>query len=309
MPRSEIPNFERVRHVVSYSFFSAIAFNSRLEALFHYGIWSKPDDELQNVLFEIEIDSRLKSRSYANLSYFEFHVLFMIGTQFKVISVSYESENVWIVSLKLMHDDDDDNTMRDHIDIESPSERKMLKNCVSALSYRICMAPLEQITIIFSELINLFPSEMWLSAAEIHCYGLYQERVEENYAAAISTYYKVIEIWLEYEKDDELKTLIDIGKTYSDIGRCYMMMDDQSAANKNFDLSVKTYTSALEKTATNYDQMKVNEKIVEIYKHKIKINNDVNENSSYVSLALKCEAQHLEYMLKYYTSYNLKIGE
>jgi hypothetical protein len=59
-------------------------------------------DQYQSILFEIEIDTRYKCRSYANISHLsqfpdESEILFTIGTQFRIIDSIYDyDENLWI---------------------------------------------------------------------------------------------------------------------------------------------------------------------------------------------------------------------
>ncbi|CAF4531974.1 unnamed protein product, partial [Rotaria magnacalcarata] len=196
-------DYDTASSIVNNSFFSATT-NRDLALL--YTNQSQPDDEIQCVLFEIEIDARLKSRSYADitaLSNFpdESEILFMITTYFEIEpdDVKYDDDKkIWIVKLKLANDDH----VKDDREFESESS-----------DVRIT---------IFNELINLYPLEKWLFDVKDYYLGRYPEKhIEEIYVSALSTRSEVLTMWFEYINDAELNCYVDVGKIYKGIGDCY----------------------------------------------------------------------------------------
>ncbi|CAF0888665.1 unnamed protein product, partial [Didymodactylos carnosus] len=121
-----------------------------------------PDEQRLGVLFEIELDVRLKSRPYAgitHLSYFNEESEILLGIRYvsELREVSHdESEKVWICILKLINDFD----INDKKEYESTSERPTLKTCVSLLleEFRTAL-DIEEETKILHMLIQYFPQK------------------------------------------------------------------------------------------------------------------------------------------------------
>jgi len=94
MLRSEIENIgEWAGSLVVNSYFSTTLDRSYAVMLLNPSL--KYYDQYQSILFEIEIDTRYKCRSYANISHLsqfpdESEILFTIGTQFRIIDMKNE---------------------------------------------------------------------------------------------------------------------------------------------------------------------------------------------------------------------------
>ncbi|CAF4271617.1 unnamed protein product [Rotaria magnacalcarata] len=278
-------DYDTASSIVNNSFFSATT-NRDLALL--YTNQSQPDDEIQCVLFEIEIDARLKSRSYADitaLSNFpdESEILFMITTYFEIEpdDVKYDDDKkIWIVKLKLANDDH----VKDDREFESESS-----------DVRIT---------IFNELINLYPLEKWLFDVKDYYLGRYPEKhIEEIYVSALSTRSEVLTMWFEYINDAELNCYVDVGKIYKGIGDCYPdELDDKNAARKHYDLAIEYFQEAIEHTATDYEKIEIFDLLSDVYKSKMEISNDKEERIHNCSLVIHYVQLSIEKLLVHRSS-------
>ncbi|CAF3331652.1 unnamed protein product, partial [Rotaria sp. Silwood2] len=300
-------DYDTASSIVNNSFFSATT-NRDLALL--YTNQSQPDDEIQCVLFEIEIetDARLTSRPYADiaaLSNFpeESEILFMIATYFEIEPDDFkydDDKKIWIVKLKLA----DDDHVKDDREFESASKRKTLKNCVSIFEDVLYKESSDVRITIFNELINLYPLEKWLSDMKDYYLGRYPEKhIEEIYASVLSTRSDVLTMWFEYINDTELNCYVDIGKIYKGIGDCYPEeLDDENAATKHYDLAIKYFQSAIENTATDYEKIEIFDLLSDVYRSKMEISNDENEQIQNCLLAIHNMQLSIENLLVHRSS-------
>jgi tetratricopeptide (TPR) repeat protein len=215
---------EGYKWIVNNSFFST-SLDRSVALSFLNRTLSPNNSEFQNVLFEIEIDVRQPSpRPYAGVSHLsefanETEIIFMYGTEFKRGNAFYDdNENIWIVKLELIHNKGD-------IDLKSAKRRKTLCECIQLLPSHIWMAPLEDQEIIFNELIHLYPSQRWLTAAKLSFLAQRQ-----SFNTALSNYEQAFKILIEYTNDHELKDTISIYHIIRDIAdwcRYKLKIDNQ----------------------------------------------------------------------------------
>ncbi|CAF1684212.1 unnamed protein product, partial [Adineta ricciae] len=100
-----------------------------------------PDNDIQSVLFQINVDMKTKSRPFANiahLSYFdsESEILFMVGTWFEIREngVYYnKNEHIWIIELELFKREINNVGYED--DLKSSDFRVNLRRCITLLPY------------------------------------------------------------------------------------------------------------------------------------------------------------------------------
>ncbi|CAF1377734.1 unnamed protein product [Didymodactylos carnosus] len=308
--------------IVNSSFFSTSLDRSVSLSFLQSSTTSK---ELERVLFEIVIDVCQRSRPFADISHLSYfgnksEFLFMTGTQFMKErgDISYDkNEKIWIIKQKL----DYDNHIKHDKDFHGMTERRILKNCITALSYNLDEASPEDIDTIFNELIDLFSSEKWILATKFHSLGLRHQRTELNYTelndselnyiAALSNYDQALNIWLEYINDNELNCSFDIGQLHKLIGQIYQYyvdIQDKNRANKHYDLAISYYQSAIEKVATDYEQINIQSQISFVYKYRMEISNDENERIQNNLMAIKYRELTVQNMLKYYLSNDIEIG-
>ncbi|CAF3375458.1 unnamed protein product [Rotaria socialis] len=298
-------DYDTASSIVNNSFFSATT-NRDLALLFTNQ--SQPDDEIQCVLFEIEIDARLKSRSYADitaLSNFpdESEILFMITTYFEIEpdDVKYDDDKkIWIVKLNLANDDH----VKDDREFKSVSKRKTLKNCVSIFEDVLYKQSSDVRITIFNELINLYPLEKWLFDMKDYYLRRYPEKhIEEIYASVLSTRSEVLTMWFEYINDAELNCYVDVGKIYKGIGDCYPdELDDKNAATKHYDLAIEYFEAAIEHTATDYEKIQIFDLLSDVYKSKMEISNDEKEQIHNCSLVIHHVQLSIEKLLVHRSS-------
>ncbi|CAF0849017.1 unnamed protein product [Didymodactylos carnosus] len=302
MSRNEIQQLKYNGYILNNSFLST-TFERSLASVF-LNSSAEPEDEFQNILFEIEIDIREKSRPYAdisNLSQFanESEILFMIGTEFHIDDMSYdENEKTWIVRLKLTHDDDGDKKCNKNF--ESITKRTLM-DCVNLLDdYEITDAAVEEIDTIFNELIALFPSGKWILAAKFYRLAIKQNSVKKNYTVVLTNYHQALKIWREYINDDELNSFMDIGKIHSGIGHYYeYQLEIKSLSKKHYDLAIRYYQLAIEKTATDYEKKHIFNELSSLYGSKMKFSTDEIIRLKNGLMAIKYKELSFQIILKY----------
>lgn len=296
MSRSEIENIKgdpliilSKSILVNTSFFSTTL--DRPVALCFLNDQSCPNEDIQNVLFEIEVDLHKKScRPFANISHLshipdESEILFMIGTSFSVNTdeINYNSdEKLWTIKLTLA------STFKDYEpNLKITGHRSMLKNCINLFpkttSDCLCDISLNELEIIFQELFEMYPSEItWISAIQHHTLALYQQIHLNDYSFAMSKYNKSVELWLSYRNDEELNCCINIAEVYCDMAECcHFYMKDWITANKYYNSAIQFYHSALEQhTAMIDEKIKIYKQLACVYELKMEVNND-HKNHDY----------------------------
>lgn len=252
------------------------------------------DDQIQGVLFEIDLDLRLKSRPYAAISHLSYitdesEVLFVIGCVFKLYYIRYdENEKIWICKLKLINDFD----YNDVKEYESTSERRTLKTCVTVLLHDVKSTSFHQAIKIFDMLIQLFPLEKWISAAKFHFLLPKCIPRDEDHGIDIEQlqpYKKATEMWMEYVDDVEINCFVEIGNIHRRIASYYSYFDQETMAKEYYELAVVCYQCAIENTATEYEQMKINDLLAWVDRSDL-------ENTR---TAIEYKKLHLENMLCY----------
>ncbi|CAF0889740.1 unnamed protein product [Didymodactylos carnosus] len=276
------------------SFFST-SLNHNL-ASFYLNPSLQPDDELQSVLFEIDIDVREDSRPYANVSYLsefgqEEEVLFMIGTKFvSTKSILYaEKEKRWIFAVELADDY-----------FHSSTKIDTVKNYVKKHLRHMTDESVEDINSVFNGLVSFYPSERWILAVKFHSLANYYRGWKgKNYISAISNYCLALEVLLECICDDELNCTIEIGEIHNKIGWCYKYeLQDYNMAKKHYDLSISYYQSVIEKLTTEDEKIKFVNLLEDIYEMKMDISIDENEKLENGLMLIKYKEQNLDYLLK-----------
>ncbi len=173
--------------IVNNSLFSTTL--DRHYALIYRNLQTKPGDEIQNVLFEIEIDIEQKTRPFANISRIsefesESEILFMIGTCFIITSeaINYdERENIWIIKLQL-YPNPPIQTNED--DYKTSNKRVNLRRCMTSvpLTMRLGFN-----TTVLDDLCLMYPSEVdWMSAIRSNALGVYQYYKLNEHTMALS---------------------------------------------------------------------------------------------------------------------------
>ena len=180
------------------------------------------DNDLQSVLFEIQVDSRVTSRSYADvskLSHFsdESEVLFAIGTEFDIVDVNF-TDNIWTVNLRL-----NSYSFKFEEGINRLTGRRCFISCIDKLIHTFKSPSLEEIERIFNGLQRLFPLEKWILASKYHCEAEYHRRITRNCEVAALAYKHAINAWIECDLDNtaELNSCFHIGLIYGCIGSLF----------------------------------------------------------------------------------------
>ena len=291
--------------IINNSFFSASS--NRVVALMFLNSQVQSTDVLQNVVFEIEINTDKESSPYANISHLssmdsEDEVLFMIGTQFIRTDASYDTDiNAWIIKLSLTNNvkkkDDKDFT-------DIPFKRRLL-NCTTSIKNIDCQASFERdIQVIFDELIHLYPSEKWISAVHIASHGIYKsDRGQPKDLDVVSDYERALEIWHEHVNDGELNVYKQIAEIHSDLaGDCYEFdSKDNDLAKKHYDLAVNYYELALRKSLTNDETKEILHYLVVESDSRLDITQDAEEK---IQIGRKTRQYHelkLQHLLSYHS--------
>jgi len=269
--------------LVNKSFFSTTL--NRNTALIYVDPRAELSDNIQNILFEIEIDLNTKS-SYpftdiSHLSQFpmESEILFMIGTTFKINTneINFkEDENLWPIKLTLT------SSYRDYEpNLKTTGDKRALKDCINllpkvTLNYMNDIS-IDQLDIIFQELFVMYPCDIqWISAIQQRTLAIYQQIHVNNYESALLHYNDSVKLWSDYVDDEELNCLRNIAKNHFDMAMCYhFYLYDIIMANKHYDAAIQFYHLALERhTTTIHEKIKIYTQLSDVYDRKIDINND-----------------------------------
>ena len=284
---------------------------------------SSPDAEIQSILFEIEIDWDCASQPFADithLSYFpnEKEILFMITTEFSVECepssrrhvVYDENEKVWTVKLRL----------RDEIgkkyEAHPSSSRIYLKRQIGEQTVYLIEATLDEINVVFTNLLILYPSEKWILAIKNFCLARHERR-EKNYNQALQNYKHALQIWFEHISDNSLGCEMNIGDVFSSMSFCYVELNNKDLFTENVDLAISYYDKVIEKAEISNDrdeQMsiikidKVYHEYINLYKRKTNMADDINDKLKYRKIATIYREKELRLMLKCLSFNDTAIG-
>ncbi|CAF3430033.1 unnamed protein product [Rotaria socialis] len=285
---------------------------------------SMPDDELQSILFEIELNLAEKSFPYADISTIswfpsESETLLMPGLEFKMTenSIYYDLERkIWLAKLELVSDTIE--KVEDRM-LEGFGERRKMRYYIDLLMETLtefCSATAALIETVFNQLMQLFPREKWILAVKMSCLAQYNIDRDFNYTLALPNWDEALKYWLEYQDDEELNADIAIGRIYYDIGTIYYFhIKHTGKSRENFDLSIKHYQIAIKKGLTSSEQINIYEYLHEMYGKKFLISaietdthTDDDEMKEIQSMIIKYLELQLESMLKCYDINNKRIS-
>jgi hypothetical protein len=297
-----------VAWLVNNSFFST-TFDRDIALIFLNGTAPQSDDELQSVLFEIEVNTQIKSRPYCDISQLsQFHqeteFLFTFGNRFGKTQVFYdEDKHIYIAQLRLNYDF----YMKDDQEFLLNNQRKMLKKCLSLLESITEDMSVNSTNIIFNELIILYPSEKeWIMPLKM-CWLASKNIKEKDYTEALSNYNKALSIWHQFIDDEELNCFVDIGHTHQSLALYYQYdINDHTQAEKHYLEAIQYFKLALKKSTTNYERMKIYEKLSYLEKHRMKLPGyDPNDTE----MILQYEQLSIANMLEYYKDDCVQLGQ
>ncbi|CAF1101658.1 unnamed protein product [Adineta steineri] len=253
--RVEIKNLQKWEFISNNSFLSTTRQRSLATVFLNQS--AKLEDECQSILFEIQVDCRqlenIFAPPFADISTFsqfpeECEILFLNGTQFQIVEVVFSrTENFWIAKLEL--------TSNSHLgygyeydEILPITKKTILKKCLRRFPDRLNGMSLDDIDSIFTQLLNLYPTEKWLMAFKFWCIAGYYHRhlrTDKNYNVILKYYKVAIDILTEMNDDE---CLIDLGKLYEATGHCYYhFIGDTTEAQKHYHIAANYFESVIEK--------------------------------------------------------------
>ncbi|CAF1175118.1 unnamed protein product [Didymodactylos carnosus] len=303
-------NSVRADYIVVNSFFSTA--NDRSMALLMLDPLIKASDELQNVLFEIELDVRNESRPFANISHLsnftsENEVLLMAGIELQIVLVVFDDgSKAYIMESKL--NEDEIVTMDDSF--PDSTEKEVLKNCLDQVLKCHFLVDPEDLDIIFDGLRQIFPSDAgWFEAFKHQCLADYELVSEENAGSTFFHYKKAIEIYKNYLNNRDLNFAANIASIHYSVGSIYasQVYDRQSAAN-HYDLGIQCVTSSLRKTTKPKHLTELYKIIGDLYRSKPSNLNKKKSNENSLN-ANKYRQLQLQEMLKCYSPDHIKLAD
>lgn len=313
--------------IVNNSFLSTTC--DRSVAMMFLNSAAQLEDEIQSVLFEIEIDiNKRATHPYSDISSIsqfncESEVLFMINMEFRLeegIAVSYDgNEKVWIV--KLSPADDEGMTEELAYFEDMSSRRRLLKQSVgiligplnesdlSQVSSGLNDASLNEIDAVFDSLSSLFPQEKSLILGHrFHSVGKYYEDPRQsNYLLAMASYDEALKNWLKYINDDELNCYIDIVQIHIAMGRCYKNhVKDNDMTRQHFDLAIAYSQLAFANVnMTDYEKVKMFDQLYNLCKD-MELSGE-SEKLMYIEMAIEFENSCLVHLQNCYSLSDLRI--
>ncbi|CAF2137827.1 unnamed protein product [Rotaria magnacalcarata] len=246
--------------------------------------------QLEYVIFEIEVDTRLQTRPFADISHLsacsdESEILFMIGAWLLIerngVSYSYEdNKKIWTIKSTLTNDWQ----LKYEQYLEMTTQKEHLQKCLRRISLHIYHATPNDVEVAFNELLDLYPSERWILALKKESLGDNQSEISHNRSAALEYYQKALEIWSEYVNDDELNADYDIVRIYWKIATNNA---DSIMAMKYSDLAIVHSQPAFAKVSTNYERYRLHGWMAVIYKEKANISTGDSEKSENLLATIK----------------------
>ena len=288
----------RTKTIVNTSLFST-SINRDVPLLFLSNATHTP--ELEYVIFEIDIDTRLQTRPFADISHLsacsdESEILFMIGTWLLIErnSVSYSYQNnkkIWTIKSTLT----DDWQLKYEQYLEMATPRETLQKCLRRISMHIYEAPANDLEVVFNELMDSYPSERWILAVKDESLGDNQKEISHNRSAAVADYQKALEIWSEYVNEDELNADYDIVRIYLKIGTDNA---DSAMTMKYCDLAIAHSRPAFAGVSTNYERYRLLGWMADIYEKKAGISTDDSEKLENFLAAIKYKELQLKSLIR-----------
>ncbi|UJR17816.1 hypothetical protein I4U23_004715 [Adineta vaga] len=291
---------------ITTSFFSTTL--DRTLATFLIESSSPRNDELQSILFEIELDCCFTTHPFghiASVSYFpnENEVLFMIGARFKVIECSHnEDTNLYVVKLKL----EDESSLKQKYDVIGITSRATLKNCINEIINNLYRVSLEDINSLFVELQELFSSEtIWLNA--IKCFmiaRIYQQFHIKHYPEyveiTLDKLKEALTIYQSFINDKELICAVDIGRICSDLGFVYeIYVKDNILANNYYDLGITTCMLSLLMTEDKHKRIELYDIMILLSQKRATITDDETQRKEILLNCITHQEQQLKELLNY----------
>ena len=267
----------------------------------------KSTDEVQNVIFEIEINLNEECAPYADVShlsymYSESEVLFMIGAQFILSNMFYDDDDkTWIVELLFKNSRKEKG---DKYFSDIPFKRKLL-HCMHGIKTMDIRASFETDTqVIFEELINLYPDEKWIPAVQLGSYSVYRSFVGyPKDSNAISDFEHALEIWHTYINDNELNAYHEIAEIHESLaGECYEHdINDRNKSKEHYDLASKYYKLALTKALTNDEMKDILHCLVAVSVSRMEIADSTEEKMLIGRNAIEFRQLQLQHLIDYYS--------
>lgn len=276
----------------------------------------QPEDRVQNILFEIEIDCRKMSYPYGDithLSHFpnEREILFMTGSVFRVKDITYdEIQRTWLLRVELEEDrrkktEDDSFLSVDNM----TSVRPFLKRAVRTLLQRHDSIPAGDINTVFNGIFDIFPAEKhWLMAIRFHCFANHDSI---QLKTRIENYRKALEIWEMYVDDIELNCHLDIADIHREMGEFYShgKIKQYDEAEAHYDLALNEYNLAIENVSIAMNEkVYVYENLDDVYERKI-ASSYLDKFDRIFEMALKNRMDYVDYLLKYYNAADVSLAE
>jgi hypothetical protein len=284
--RSQIISLKELEELKTdyYSTFSVNSFLSAsldrdLSVIFLQPASSTPEG-YTSALFEIELDTRKSSRTFANISHLsqfseENEVLCTMGMYFRRKEYSYNVDGeYYIIKLELFDDTSLKEIKEYHNDMNL---RRSLYQCSRMFIDDLDKIPFMEINIIFNQLCNLFPLENgWLEAHRYHCLAAHWREDPYSRSESDAAYYeKAIVILEKYENDSELNFNVDIADIHLKIS--HYQMKNSSSEVKHLDLAIARYILALEKPIREEERAQIYGKLSKIYRLKRSYSDMKNE--------------------------------
>jgi tetratricopeptide (TPR) repeat protein len=265
-------------------------------------------DELNRVLFEIEVDPDFQSVPFGDISQVssypaEGEILFMAGTHFQYTGdgVRCDKNGNWLVKLKLI----DNFEIKDNRYFDCTTQRSTLKRCITELINNRNLPTLETVNTVFDELVSIYPAEeKWISAIKFYCgaSNAYIMRSSKSRHLVLPYYEKAYEIWLTYLNDDDLNCSIDIAQI---LVASALHLKDTNRCKQHLRRAISFYLRGIKrrKTGNVYELIQNLDSLVETYEMKIKSmkddDDDDDEKERDGSKAIKWQKLHIQLMLKY----------
>jgi tetratricopeptide (TPR) repeat protein len=212
-----------------------------------------PIDGLRQILFDIQVDIRLSTKPFADvskLSYFqeEEEIIFMLGSVFRITNVYYsKDEHVWIAELILCNENDHD--LKDLFAYHKKKICKGLSNVVSLGDILFKMGEFDKAKQYYNRILTEL-STIDLSTA--NCYfGLGNVAIEQDeYSVALDYHLKALDIKQKFLSGDDS----NIASSYNQIGTAYRRLCVYDRALEYANIGLKMRLKCLDKNDVDLAQ-------------------------------------------------------
>ena len=226
---------------------------------------------LKRVVFEIEVDFQINSAVFADVSQLsvfsdEQEVLFMANTLFLFDSYREQSDSngssYWLVELKLQSDDD----VYSNRDLHAGTGRRTVNNCVIALGDMLDMASLDEVTVVFDALMDIYPSEKnWIEARGLCCKAVVESQLHTNLKErdrqcllALDHLKQAQVMWDNHPPNKELNSSFHVGEIHYAVAELYRdkMENRKTDCDAHMKQALHYYEQALNNCSpTDYERM------------------------------------------------------